>query len=561
MLDLQQDQVRFSPNPSTVPGVVLFTLGIVVLGILIVGNAFLLDFLFKQIHTTWVVIMLCLEIAIIMKAISIHPYLQPAVRWHWVEIIGIIVVGGAFLAHAIYLAPKDLMPVSPSVDCSHQHLLVNYIFTHSSFPDGVDYLYIYDDYPVMPSALAAFLAGWLRLLPVQTMYSFAVLLMLLQVIFTYGIVIEVLPFRPSSCICATLAVLMLYLVYPYSIRVFTQHFYSNMIMGDLILLATLWLVVIKEKLSPILIVGVSTILIFGCLHSYPAWLPFVVAPVFTLVAFDQRIILRKRWRLICAWGLLTLVLIIIAIVEQWDFITWFAPSRDRRLIPSWQTLGGVLVSLLAAWGVWILIRKWRQYVNLILFIVLDIALVISLYSVAMMDKLTLYIPDKTFYFNVFLLIILAALSIHWIWERIKHKLLGSKEIGGGIAVIIIVVLGLVTIIKVNRDFPQPATYPITLDEYRVAYHLSRETQESDLTYLVRNGTVFYWIYGCILNNTHDLTVKSEQWQTNTPTYERWINDSSSSSRAIVSDLTVIPNDGPWYTVLRSGNSALIEKVQ
>lgn len=548
--------VDTTSKQRSVSGAVLLLLTTTLLGILAVGNALVLDVVIGRFRLVWLAIMLCFEVTSIAGALILWPNLRPVVRWQWLETVGMIVVGGSFLAHAIHLAPADLMPVSSSVDCSHQHLLVNYIYRHNRFPDGVDYLYIYDDYPVGPSALAALLAHLVGVLPAQTMYPLAALFVTAQVMLVYGISVELLPRYSSSYVLAVLATLMIFLVYPYSVHVFAEQFYSNMMMGDLIVLLTLWATAVRERLHPVLIAGVTIHLVFGCLNSYPAWSPFVATPLFMSALLDRRMSVRKRWALVSIMLIVTVVLTVIAVVDQWRFITWFTPSRARQLTPDWQSLGGVFL-MLVGWGIWTLIRTWKQHFGLTLFLVIDAAVVVILYGVAIVDKLTLYIPDKTFYFNVFLFTVLVALGLNWIWERLALP----RKARGWAACIVMIVLALAVVAGVNSQFPRPTAYPITLDEYRVAYQISQEMPDVELTYLVRSNATFYWIYGCILNHTHDLVVQNEQWRDDVPTYESWIQDAAAPSRAIVSDLTVLPQDGHWRVVIRSGNSGMIESIR
>ena len=534
----------------------LILLSTILLGVLVVGNAFVLDGIVGHFRLTWVALVLIVEVASMAGALFFWPSLRPAVRWDWLEIVGMMVVGGVFIAHAIYLAPDDLMPVSSSVDCSNQHLLVNYIYQHNHFPSNVSYLYIYDAYPVAPSALAAFLARLMGVLPAQTMYPLAVLFVTAQVMLVFGTSLELLPRRPSSYILAAAAVLMIFFVYSYSIHVFAERFYSNMIMGDLIVLLTLWVTTVRKQLSPMLVAGVTVCLVFGILNSYPVWISFVAAPLIITVLLDQKLPVRRRWVLAIAVLIVTLALTVIAIVDQWDFITWFAPSRDYRLLPSWQSLGGAFL-LLVAWGMGVVTWTWRQRSGFTLFFIIDIATVAALYGAAVMDKLSRYIPDKTFYFNVFLFTILVALGLNWVVERLPLV----RKINSRMAFVTMIAIGVAMVAVVNYRFPRPNAYPITLDEYRVAYTVAQEMPDVELAYLVRTGTTFYWIYGAVLNRTHDLAAQSERWQANTPTYEKWIQDATAPNRAIVSSLVMLPQDRHWRIVIRSGNSGVIEKVQ
>jgi hypothetical protein len=559
VLYTQESSVDSASADRPISGATCLLLGLTLLGILVVGNAFLLNALLGRFCGAWLAVLLCLETAAIGAALVLWPGLRPTLRWDWLEIVGMVVVSGAFLAHAVHLAPPDLMPVSFSVDCSHQHLLVNYIYTHGGFPEGVDYLYIYDDYPIVPSALAAFLAHLVGALPAQTMYPLAVLLLSFQVMLAYGISSELLPRQPSSHVVALLATLMIFFVYPYSVRVYAERFYSNMIMGDLMVLFALWVVVVRDRLHPVLTISITIGLVFGCLNSYPAWVPFVIAPLLLAVLLDRRMSVAKRWRWASVLFVVTIGLTLIAVVDQWSFITWFAPSRDRRLTPGWQSLGGAFL-IFVGLGAWALVRNWRRYAGLAQFVLITAGLITGLYGIALMDRLTLYIPDKTFYFNVFLFIVLVALGFAWIWDWISDRLGQARWVKEWMVCALMVTLGLIVVIAVNVRFPSPPEYPITLDEYRVAYQVSRELPGEELTYLVRNVTTFYWMDGCVLNRTHDLVAQSERWRTNPPSYKGWINDATASRRAVVSDLNALPQDGRWRTVIRSGNSGVIEKV-
>ena len=556
MTDSRKPRVETTSRQTGVSGAVLLLLGATLAGVLTVGNAFVLDLVIGEFRLAWLAGMLGLEIASIVGAAVLWPSLRPVVRWHWLEIFGMLVVGGVFLAHAIHLAPTDWMPTSFSVDCSHQHLLVDYIYTHRGFPDGVDYLYIYNDYPVGPSALAALLARLLDVLPGQTMYPLAALFVTVQVMLAYGTSVELLPRRSFSYILAALATWAVFLVYSYTVRVFAERFYSNMMMGDLVVLCALWVIVVKDRLSPALIAGVTACLVFGCLNSYPAWLPFVVTPLVTALLLDRSSSTRERWILASVVATVAAILAFIALVDQWSFITWFAPSRGRRLTPGWQSLGGLFL-VLVGWGVWTLVQNWRRHPGLVVFLLIDATLVAALYVAALLDKLTLYIPDKTFYFNAFLFTVLAALGLHRIWEKVAPAKWGREWA----ACVAVIALGLGVVVGGNARFPRQATFPITLDEYRVAYQVARDMPDVELAYLVRNEMTFYWTYGCILKHTHDLEARREQWRLDTPTYEGWIQDVTAPRRALVSDLVALPRaDGRWRVVIRSGNSGVIEKV-
>jgi hypothetical protein len=220
-----------------------------------------------------------------------------------------------------------------------------------------------------------------------------------------------------------------------------------------------------------------------------------------------------------------------------------------------------------------------------LFLVVDLALVAALYAVALLDKLALYIPDKTFYFNVFVLAVLAALSLSWLWERLLRTIrirkpaapaqataqpTGQSTAGSrrrpGWQKPLIVALGLVAICiaavaVVNWQHPAQSIYPISLDEYRVGYELAKQMPDVEVAFLVRSHATFYWIYGSLLNRTYDVERRSQLWQADPPTYDGWMADPTSPSIAIVTDLTSIPQDGQWRPIIRSGNSAAIEKTR
>jgi len=375
------------------------------------------------------------------------------------------------------------------------------------------------------------------------------------VMLAYGISLELLPRSPTSHVLAALAVLMVFCVYSYSVRVFAGNFYSNMILGDLIVLFALWVTAVRERLHPLVAAGLMLGLAFGCLNSYPAWLPFVALPLIVSLLADRRMSARQRVALVGVVSAIMAILTAVAVVDQWNFITWFAPSRDRRLTPGLESLGGVFLVFVGL-GAWAWLRTWKRLPGLTLFLVIDAALVVALYGAAIMDKLTLYIPDKTFYFNVFLFLVLAALGLDWAWR----KLTPAITLKGWRAGAVLLALALAVGVGVNLWFPRPTEYPITLDEYRVAYQVSQEMPDAELTYLVRTATTFYWMYGCILNHTPDLTAQLQRWQANVPTYENWMQDAAAPRRAIVSDLTALPQDGRWRAIIRSGKSGLIEKV-
>ena len=117
------------------------------------------------------------------------------------------------------------------------------------------------------------------------------------------------------------------------------------------------------------------------------------------------------------------------------------------------------------------------------------------------------------------------------------------------------------LLLINKHHPPQSAYPITLDEYRVGYQLARADPDAQLTFLVRNNMTFYWLYGSLLNRTHDLEAQRKLWQAEVPSYEDWIQDPASPSLALVSNLEEIPRDGQWREVIRSGDSAVIEKTR
>jgi len=551
-LDLDQSSVF---TRSSVSGGVLVLLIASTLGILTVGNAFALDLIFGVFRLEWLAALLGIEVLIFTTIMIVWPNLCPAVRWDWLEMLGMVVVGSAFVCHAVYLAPSNLMPVSSSVDCSHQHLLVNFIYERLGFPENINYLYIYDDYPVGPSTWAALIARGLGFLPVQTMYPLAVALVAIQVMVAYGVSVELLSYTPVSCVLAALASLTVFLAPSYTVDVFASQFYSNMMMGDMVVLFILWVLVVGRRMRPELTTLLGVLLVMGCLQSYPAWLPFCAVPIIVHLLFDQRLSKGRRWILGSILVSATVTLAIIAVIDQWDFITWFAPSRDRRLIPGWHSLGGGLLALVLG-GVWIYFQDRDKNTGFMLFVIVDTVIVLVLYAAAWLDLLTLYIPDKTFYFNIYLFVVFVALGISFVWNRLFPVKVHRKWASG------LVLLGLFALAAkgANSMPPRVTVYPITLDEYKVAYQIAQKDPDIELTYLVRTSATFYWMYGSILNHTHDLAVKQEQWIANRPTYSGWIEDSTAPRNAIVSDISELSQDGKWRVVLTSGNSGLIEKV-
>jgi hypothetical protein len=543
-------------SERSISGPILILLIVSLVGILAVGNAFVLNAIIGRFHMLWISVSLFVEISSIAGLMFLYPQIRPAVRWRWVEVVGILVAGGIFLGHAAYLAPPDWMPVSFSVDNSHQHLLVNYVYQHNRFPEDVEYLYIYDDYPVGPSALAAFIAHVLGVLPVQTMYPLAALMVTAQVMLTYGIIAEILPLSEFEHILTLLVTSTVFFVYQYSVHIFAERFYSNTMMGNLIVLLTLWVIITQRELHPVLITGISILLVFGCLNSYPAWLPFVVIPLLASMLLNPRIAGKKRLALFSFLAISTAFMTIIATIDQWDFITWFTPSRDRRLTPSWQSLGGAFL-IPACLGIGILIRRVKQYFWLSLFLICDGFIVLMFYITALTDNLSLYIPDKTFYFNIFILVVLNATGIHWIWRKLAQTRFKTDKC---LTSATLIAVGLLLALGANCYFPNPSDYPITLDEYRVVYQVSQRMPNAELTYLVRNSTTFYWMYGCILNHTHNLTTQNKKWRVNTPTYETWMQDNNAPQKAIVSNLDKIPHNERWRVIIQSGKSGVIEKA-
>lgn len=542
-------------NDGMVGGPALAVLSAMVLGILAIGNALVLNTVVGWFHPLWLAGLLLLEAAFFAAVLFVRPKLRPAARWDRLTIIGMAVVGVAVLAHALHLAPPDLMPVSFSVDASHQHLLINYIYQSGRFPDDVGYLYTYDDYPVAPSALAAFSARAFGLFPAQTMYPLAAVLVAVQAVLVYGVIVELLPNRPTSHVLATVASLAILLPYQYSIHVFAERFYSNMIMGDLLVLLTLWMICVRDRLHPIFVAAVGVCLALGCLNSYPAWLPFIIGPVLASLLIDRRLSVRQRLITASIVGGITVALTAVAVVDQWDFITWFAPVRDRRLLPGWTSLGGVFV-FFTVLGLAALIQTWRRRFGLVMFLSIDLALVAGLYALAFWDNLALYIPDKTFYFNIFVFAILVGIGLDWLWERVGAARVGNARTAG----VMIVVIGFAVVVYANWRVRSPESSPISLDEYKVAYQVAQEMPDEDLTLLVRNSATFYWIYGCILNRTGDLEEQVERWQAETPTYDSWMQDATAPVRALVSDLADLPQDGRWRVIISAGESAVIEKT-
>ena len=117
------------------------------------------------------------------------------------------------------------------------------------------------------------------------------------------------------------------------------------------------------------------------------------------------------------------------------------------------------------------------------------------------------------------------------------------------------------LLLINKHHPPQSAYPITLDEYRVGYELARAYPDAQVTFLVRNNMTFYWLYGSLLNRTHDLEAQRKLWQAEMPSYQGWIQDPASPSLAMVSNLNDIPQDGLWRELIRSGNSVVIEKIR
>ena len=569
-----------------ISGPMLVLLATTLTGLLVVANGFLLDAILGRFRLLWLVALLLVELGAVTAALWLRPRLRPAIRWQPLEILGILVVGAVFLAHALLRGPSDLMPVSFSVDAPHQHLLVNYIYQNGSFPDDVGYLYIYDDYPVTPSAWAAFGARVLGVLPGRTMSPLTALLVAAQLVLVYGISVELLPRRPVSHVIATLAALASLLPYQYTLGAFTESFFSNMIVGNLLVMLTMWVTVVRQRLHPAFTFGVVSLLVFGCLNSYPAWLPFVLVPGLASILLDRRMHKHRRLGTAGLMAGIAALLTLMAVLDQWDFITWFAPVRDRRLLPGWESLGGLFL-LPVLGGLWILLREFRRLPGLALFLAIDLALVAALYTVALLDKLALYIPDKTFYFNVFVLAVLIALCLNWIWEQLvrvtTHRTrqrpvasqgephsLGSPIAGSQrrespwntlIAGVAIVAVCVSALLLINRHHPAQSAYPITLDEYRVGYQLAAANPDAQVTFLVRNNMTFYWLYGSLLNRTDDLEEQRKRWQAEVPSYEDWIQDSASPAWAMVSNLNDIPQDGLWREVIRSGDCAVIEKIR
>jgi len=539
----------------SVSGTIFVLLTVVLLASLTVANALILNALAGRFRPLCLVLLLSLESVVTVVAIVLRPQLLPALRWRGLEIAGALVVGGVFLAHAAHLSPRSWMPVSFSVDCSHQHLLVDYIHQHEAFPNGVDYLYIYDDYPVAPSALAAFMARAMGLLPVRMMHPLAVFFVAAQCVIAYGTVLELLPFRRSNPVLGVLASLTVFLAYPYSVGVFADRFYSNMMMGDLIVSLSLWLAVVRKRLHPLIVSVVTVLLGIACLNSYPAWIPFVTVPFLALTLIDERLPVRARLAHTGSVVAVTGLAGIAALVDQWDFLTWFAPTRGRLFPSSLKAVGGPSLVLVAL-GAWYLARDWRRLSGFAWFLLLDIVIVAILYGAGLLDLVSLYIADKTFYFNIFVLAILTGLGLCAIRECLDIRWIVDNWLWCGI----LLALGLVLTLGVNGAHPSPSSYPITLDEYRVGYQVAAKGPEQELTYLVRHATSFYWLYGCVLGNTHDLPDRAEQWTTDPPTYQTWIGGKDQTKKALVSDVSALPQEGPWHIVLRSGNCAVIERT-
>ena len=581
-------QSRFNDRPQQrgISGPMLLLLAAALLGILTVANAFVLDAILGEFRLLWLGLMLLLELGAVAAALVLRPRLRPVTRWQPLEIVGMVLVGAVFLAHALHLGPADLMPISFSVDAPHQHLLVNHIYQTRSFPDNVDYLYIYDDYPVAPSAWAALGARVLGVLPGRTMSPLAILLVAAQLVVVYGVSVELLPRRPASHVIAILAALASLLPYQYTFGAFTEFFFSNMITGNLLVLLTVWVITVREKLHPALTFGVVSLLVFGCLNSYPAWLPFVLMPGLASTLLDRRMTKRQRLGTAGLMVGIAALLTLITVLDQWDFITWFAPVRDRRLLPGWESLGGLFL-LPVLGGLWISVQEYRRMLGFVLFLAIDLAIVAGLYAVALLDKLALYIPDKTFYFNVFVFAVLIALCLNWILEQLvkaatrtarngldpsqaEDQSAGSSAADSPratgpwnalIASFMMFAISAFALLLLNRQYPVQSTYPITLDEYRVGYQLARANPDAHVTFIVRNNMTFYWLYGSLLNRTHDLEAQRKVWQAEVPSYEDWIHNPASPSWAIVSDLNRVPEDGLWREVIRSGNSAVIEKTR
>jgi len=503
----------------------------------------------------------------------------------------LLVVVGTWL---YFVAPAlpTLLPPTQSADAVRVYQQVMF-----SYPEGK----LVSWYPAGGAFLAAMFSHWLGWAPLRVLHPTAAGFVALSAGAVYGLTCALLPRRRLSKIAALIAPALLFAPWSYfagSID-WEQYFFAQ-VLAQLFVLAALWYTASYAAQPNWIFAALIGAALLSTVAAYPIFVALPLA-LFALVVLVQVARTRNRGALV-ALGVFVALMALAALALQSGGILELAAGKISTTSdvgpggvtnPSLETLGGPLFLLLALIG---LALAWKRNVvgkeglmqshadlsplrapsllgkgvgvrsvsaqNVVGKVLIGSLFVWLLQTGALVLiqpylQISGYRIDKTFYFLIFPLAILAALPLYRVAERATARvaLTGRSAAAGLVGAALLLSAGVLAL------RPPLAYSPFTESELQTAFWAKEHLDTYQVSYLDPQLIRAYWlVYGL-----WDETVPNEwfQWipagtRMGPPTFDEWLRDPAWPRWVLLRDLGAAPI-APARVVYQNGSSAIVEK--
>ncbi|HEX2912928.1 MAG TPA: hypothetical protein VH186_19130 [Chloroflexia bacterium] len=562
-----------TPIVAPVAGSLSFTLLAVKLLTLFISLpallAFSLDLLGLPVRT-WLVLPLTLALAAVYAWHFVRLGRYRSIEAEFGEFAFFVVITCAFLIYALWLGRPDQLPVGTSVDAVHQYGLAQYINESGRLPIHATELQanLQDGlaYPPAFVTLAALFSQLSGIELIYALYPLTALLAALSTSLTFALASLILRERPWRLPLAGLAAGLTLLPYGYTFGSFTFQNYLAQILGQTLLLLSLYLLLIWRQHGSDSDLSLLAITLGALLLAYPTWcLVSLAAFGITALWWPQR---SWRWR----WQRLVALLLPLGLLAL-----LFLKDRLGTGLGTISNEGDVLLPNLARYS-WPVVIAALLGLEMAFFVSGVIPRIVALFSVMLaleglglwalkllFDQGSYYALYKLFYPATFLIALLAVIGLDALLYGLTRLKLFYRFAGGNN--FLITILGAPLLFGIcfsatwlghpEAERPYPV---ITRDTYRVAEWMKANLKigEYSVAYNLPAGTPAYWLQIGIFKQPQGVHAK-DLLLGQPANFEDWLYSPDAPPYFVTANLPALKLDARSKVLYQSGNAAVLTR--
>jgi len=502
----------------------------------------------------------------LLALVGVLALLQRRAIWTRGDAIGFAATVLGVFAWCERLAWPELLPVGGGPDLTHHLVLINYIERHWRLvydPALVPYLGDMIFYTPGSHLLIALAGAWTRSDGLHAVHSVLAATVAIKAGFVYCIARRLM--RRAHVAFALVAVLLLFVPYPYFLGAFVHDSFWAQVVSELFACAMWWALVVwdlepgpglhPERTGPLVVFGVTGAAAFV---TWPIWIGPPAIAFAICVWFhgppEGGHYVRTR-QLVAALGPIAAFVVI----HTAGRLRWLAIAGTSGAVirPTPDVVGWPFL-ILASLGVVVMVarREGRATVALLAAIAVQ---ALALAAVAKWRGAdTPYLALKMIFFAIYPLAVAAAVALHAAWTIVVGSPARDRWAW--------TIVAAVALLAGRRIAAAPHRRAVVTESVNLAGRWARaNVPPACVDYLVADGYTGYWLHLAVLDNPRN-TRRVEDPDTFEPAkaVERWIepaglryaivDDVSGFSKALFNGTRELARFGPSSVIERTAGS-------